>query len=177
MMKSSNVFIFVIGAMIGSVTTWYFSKRKYDQIMQEQIDSVKEVYKKRSEETVSETQKKEIKDYLNNIYGRNGYAVENSKDEIKECNICGPYIISPNEFGTIDEYETVTLTYYSDGVLADDNDDIIDDVDSVIGEDSLTHFGEYEEDSVFVRNGEKKCDYEVIYDNRSYYDVVGSQEN
>ena len=62
----------------------------------------------------------------------------------------------------------------ADGVLADDMDEIIEDVDEVVGEDSLNHFGEFEEDSVYVRNDERKCDYEILRDNRNYADVVGT---
>ena len=50
----------------------------------------------------------------------------------------------------------------------------IEDVDDVVGEDSLNHFGEFEEDSVYVRNDERKCDYEILLDHRRYADVVGT---
>ena len=53
-------------------------------------------------------------------------------------------------------------------------DDVIYNVDNVIGEDSLNHFGEYEEDSVFVRNDSMATDYEILRDLRAYSDVVGS---
>ena len=52
-------------------------------------------------------------------------------------------------------------------------DDIVDNVDDVVGVDSLTHFGEYEEDSVFVRNDLLQTDYEILRDPRKYSDVVG----
>ncbi len=174
-MKISNMFIFAMGAMFGSTITWYFLKKKYKQMAQEEIDSVKESYRERDDTKTVESQKKEIKDYLNRIYGTNGYAAEDSEEK-GEQSMNGPYIISPNEFGTIDEYEIVSLTYYSDQILVDDNGDIIDDIDELIGEDSLTHFGEYEDDSIFVRNDERKCDYEILYDNRSYYDTIGNRE-
>ena len=84
-----------------------------------------------------------------------------------------PYIISPEEFGDFDEYTKLSLTYYSDGVLADENDEIVDDIDETVGADFADHFGEYEDDSVFVRNDRLKCDYEILRDNRSYSDVTG----
>lgn len=34
------------------------------------------------------------------------------------------------------------------------------------------HFGEYEEDAVFVRNDAKKCDYEILKDLRRFCDVL-----
>ena len=50
--------------------------------------------------------------------------------------------------------------------------DIVDDIEETVGIDSLTHFGEYEDDSVFVRNDERKCDYEILLDDRDYEDCV-----
>ena len=46
-----------------------------------------------------------------------------------------PYVISPEEFGDFDEYTKLSLTYYSDGVLADENDEIVDDIDETVGAD------------------------------------------
>ena len=80
----------------------------------------------------------------------------------------GPYVITPDEFGEKDNYEQISLTYYIDGILADDFDEPIDDIDDVIGLTAVNHFGEYEPDSVFVRNDERKCDYEVLLDQREY---------
>ena len=54
----------------------------------------------------------------------------------------------------------------------DENDEEVDDVDEIVGEESLNHFGEYEDDSVFVRNDRLKCDYEILLDQRNYSDVA-----
>ena len=82
-----------------------------------------------------------------------------------------PYVISPDEFGEFEDYEKISLIYYNDGVLTDENNEIVDDINEIVGEDSLKHFGEYEEDSVFVRNDKLKCDYEILYDLRKYKNV------
>lgn len=42
---------FVAGGALGSLATWMFVKKKYEQIAQEEIDSVKEVYSKRKPKT------------------------------------------------------------------------------------------------------------------------------
>ena len=84
-----------------------------------------------------------------------------------------PYVISPDEFGEMEDedYDKVSFTYYADGVLADEYDEIVENIDEIIGEESLTHFGEYEDDSVFVRNDKLKCDYEILLDQRNYSDI------
>ena len=84
-----------------------------------------------------------------------------------------PYVIRPEEFGEIEDYELISLTHYSDGVLADDDDEEIEDeeVDEVVGADYADHFGEYEDDRVLVRNDRLKCDYEICLDQRKYSEL------
>lgn len=86
-----------------------------------------------------------------------------------------PYSIPPEKFGDMYEYEQVSLNYYADGVLADDIDDIIDNVDDTVGRNFATYFGEYEDDSVFIRNDRLRCDFEILRDNRTYAEVVGRE--
>jgi hypothetical protein len=83
-----------------------------------------------------------------------------------------PYVISPEDFGEIEDYDQRTLFYYEDGVLTDDEDNPIEDVDGVVGRGSLTHFGEYEDDSVHVRNERLRIDYEILREPNTYADVV-----
>ena len=81
-----------------------------------------------------------------------------------------PYVIAPEESWEQD-YPTITLTYYEgDGVLADDNDKIIDNIDELVGEDFADHFGEYEDDSVYIRNDAFKIYYEILRDYGKYWD-------
>lgn len=77
-----------------------------------------------------------------------------------------PYVIPPEEFDELG-YTTISLTCFADGVLADENGVVIDDVEEIVG-DALNHFGEYEDDSVYVRNDAKRCDYEILRDEREY---------
>ena len=83
-------------------------------------------------------------------------------------------MISPDEYGDQEGYDEISLTYYSDGTVADDSDRAMADaeIEETIGKDSLTHFGEYEDDSVFVRNDRLKADYEILMDQRTYADVL-----
>ena len=81
-----------------------------------------------------------------------------------------PYVISPEEFGE-NGYETISLTYYEgDGVLTDDIDKPFDEdeIAEYVVPDFVDHFGEYEDDSVFVRNDFMKTDFEILKDQRSY---------
>ena len=166
----SNFFLFATGALVGSVVTWKIVKTKYEQIAQEEIDSVKAVFARRmgAMEEDLDNKQAEIDDYTAIIEGSN--YVDKANKEVQK--MSRPYVVSPDEFGEIDEYETVTLYYYADGVVTDDQDIPIEDVDSVVGIDSLNHFGEYEDDSVFVRNDEAMTDYEILLDSRKFSDVI-----
>lgn len=188
--KGMAFLAFIVGAGIGSICTWKLLKRKYELIAQEEIDSVKAAYATREigkgfvegfrdglKVAEDRTQKDEddvdFKKYAS-IIQKEGYTdYSRSVEEKKgEAFVEKPYVISPEEFGEFEEYEKISLTYYADKVLADENDEEVDDVDEIVGEESLNHFGEYEDDSVFVRNDRLKCDYEILLDQRNYSDVA-----
>lgn len=162
---------FAAGAAIGSAVTWIFVKKKYEKIAQEEINSVKETFSKRNEETKSEEndipefEEEDYEEYetITQSYGR---------ESIPSLGHDKPYTISPAEFGEDDEYERFNFTYYSDGTLTDENDCIIEDVEGTIGLDVSAHFGEFEEDSVHVRNDREKCEYEILFDQRTYDEVL-----
>ena len=78
-----------------------------------------------------------------------------------------PYVISPEEYASDEEYETISVYYFVDDVVTDDDYNLISEWDEKIG-DAPSHFGEYEDDVVYVRNERLKCNYEVLRDNRSY---------
>lgn len=189
--KRSTVLVFIAGAGIGFVCTWHLLKRKYERISQEEIDSVKAAYAERKivEKAgksfaegfrdglkVAEDRTPDDMDFkkYESIIQKSGYTDYSRGAEKKkgEVFVEKPYVISPEEFGEFEEYEKISLTYYSDEVLADENDEEVNDVDEIVGEESLTHFGEYEDDSVFVRNDRLKCDYEILLDQRNYSDIV-----
>lgn len=188
MINFKNIIIFSLGAAIGSVVTWKLVKAKYEQIAQEEIDSVKEVYsrnrkkiEKKTEEPKEEKTEKneetdldEAKTMVESLSYVSDSEKEEKQDDMRKAK--RPYVISPDEFGDQSNYEIVSLTYYADGVLTDDCDEVIEDVDDLVGKDSLNHFGEYEDDSVFVRNEKYKTDYEILLDLRNYYSVV-TKEN
>lgn len=83
------------------------------------------------------------------------------------------FIIDPAEFGVLTDYDQVTLTYYADGILAFEDNQIVEEVESTIRFDSLNHFGEYEADAVHVRNDFHQTDYEILQSTARYTDIVG----
>ena len=185
MKSANNTLAFIFGVAVGSAVTWKYLKAKYEQIAQEEIESVKETfsyktmaqtYDKADEATERETEsaakrptpaKREYVNYSTPDKPDEEEAAQNDEETER------PYVIAPEEFGEIDGYQKISVNYFSDQVLADDNDDLIEDVEGTVGFDSLNHFGEYEDDSVFVRNDRLRCDYEILLDRRTYSDITG----
>ena len=179
---------FIIGAASGATVAWYLLKDKYETLAQEEIDSVKEVFARREQEMKDETVKRKVaegikdsdrtkpdlKEYAEQLKknGYTRYSDLSADDEGVSDKQTKPYVIPPEQFGDDENYDQISLTYYADGVLADENDEVIDDVEETVGIESLNHFGEYEDDSVFVRNDTRKCDYEILLDQRTYSEVA-----
>ena len=193
-MSKTSYISFVMGVAIGSLATWYCVRKKYELIAQEEIDSVKEVFSRkfveeepytgekeeevRAKEKPDIIKKPDIMEYASKINDAkytsyNTYSKLREEEEKEEKKI-KPYVIPPEEFGEKEDegYVQISLTYYADHILTDDMDQIIEDVDSLIGFDSLTHFGEYEDDSVFVRNDRLKRDFEILRSLRTYSEVI-----
>ena len=174
-----NALIFSLGAATGSLVAWRLLKTKYERIAQNEIDSYKEYIKKKyanqnaDEKTYTDTSCKdelteESAEESESVVPRellDRYRSDNyKKEEIPT--VREPYIISPDDYGTIPGYDCKSLTYYADGVLTDDWDNVIENPEDVVGEDFASHFGDYDgdEDSVFVRNEADECDYEILRD-------------
>lgn len=172
-MNSKMILMFVAGVAVGSIATWKLVdakvREKYERIAKEEIDSVIEAFSKDvQKESITKEKDTETKDdYISLANDLYNISEEGGTKEMRD----KPYVISPDEFGENDEYDIVTLTHYADGVLEDENGDIIEDVDEVVGDDFYTHYGEYEDDAIHIRNDILKTDYEILHDNQNYEDA------
>lgn len=182
----NKIFIFITGAALGSVVTWKVLQKRYNERINEEMTEFKKAQRDESMEKLEQMhadlveKKEEVEAHEATLkVDENGPAltkpIENWETTSKHYRGIlenegysdddgpAPYVIPPEEFGNdADEYDLISLNYYEDGVLADDWGDVIEDVDRVVGKESLTHFGEYEDDSVYVRNDRLKCEYEIL---------------
>lgn len=188
MSKLGVIFAFSLGAGAGAFVTWKVLKKKYDQQLQEDVEVFREVYtnrpipENREENLYSEDSAEDTADEPKHSTKSEDDAFQmllkkyDRKSEAKEEDEYGekPYVIPPEEFDTLDDYDVVSYTYYADGVLVDDDHKVVTDmmIDKCIGRDSLKSFGMYEDDSVFVRNDRLKIDYEILADVRKFSDVI-----
>lgn len=188
-MTNRELLSFVIGLAIGVVSSALYFRGK----TQEEVDEVRSFYLSKvgeneaTENTEAETveekvfrefnaTKPEIRDYINTLRERK-YVDYSKTAEPDDSSakvpgvIADPYVISIDDFGQEEGYDTITLTAYSDGTIANYADDELEDPESTIGEDILSKFGD--EDVVYIRNDRLKADFEVVRDNRTYVEVIG----
>ena len=191
--KLSSVIIFCGGVFIGGFLTWDFFKTKYEKIADEEIASVKETFEHREPRPDKNYNVEEVPKgndaYINvspgvaeriiQIIDSNGYRnYSNAKIEIEkkggtaDMELKQPYVITPEQYEDNVDYTKVSLTWYNDEVLEDDWGNVLD-PDDVIGSEALKTFGQYEKDSVFVRDDDEQIDYEVLLDTRSYKETYG----
>lgn len=159
-----KLFVFISGAILGSAITYRVMKSHYEPEYEDDFE----------DDLPEEINEPDPKETMKQIVDENGYTQYTTKEDRKEVeeDMDKPYVISPEEFSD-SEYNTESLTYWDDGVVTNDEDIMLsdDEIEELIGKDSLNHFGEYEDDSVFVRNDRLRTDYEILADSRPYGEI------
>ena len=183
-----GLLIFAAGLAVGAVAGAVIIKNKVLADAKAEIEEVREYYreargqKEEHVEDVKEVEKKEyelkdiqIKDEPKTEKEHTNYnqiaKMYTSKNEFQTPMYDDPFVIDPSEFGENPEYDTETLTYFADGVLVDDVDDVIEEPDIVVGLENLKVFEEFGASTVYVRNDIYKTDYEIIRDDWNYSDL------
>lgn len=178
---------FALGSGIGIGVGFLLAKNKYEAKADKEIQAVKNLYndfyeknkvipedsKKISDdsalkkETKPKTEKEEYieysKQYRSSNAGDEKKVIDRSTLDIDNNDRYKHIIlISPEEYRS-SEYESKTLWYYADKVLADEDNNVIHVPEEVVGDEALSSFGRYEDDCVYVRDEKKKVDYEILY--------------
>jgi hypothetical protein len=103
------------------------------------------------------------------------------KRELAQRTVDRPYIIHQDEYMQQESgYSQVTLTYYAgDDVVTEENDTVIDNVDSLLGISNLIHWGHGSDDInvVYIRNPRIEVEYEVCRSPRSYAEEIQGLEH
>ena len=193
MMK--EIMIFAAGVAIGGAAVWFYQERKYETLINNEIESVKEAFSNRqmvneiAEEADDETtdvseslqeladkarNKVNIFEYQNEIEKHNyaQYSEPEKKEEKKEEVVVKvkPYIIDQGDFREFEDYGHLTMDYYTDKVLADaDHPDVpISDISDYVG-DCLKRVSEDNTDDwIYVRNEEKRVDIEIFVNDKPF---------
>ena len=183
-----GLLIFAAGLAVGAVAGAVIVKNKVLADAKAEVEEVRKYYREsrgvveevEEKEEVKEVEKKEyeLKDIQVKDEPKTGLTnysqitkMYMSKDEFQSPMYDDPFVIDPSEFGENPEYDTETLTYFADGVLVDDVDDVIEEPDIVVGLENLKVFEEFGATTVYVRNDIYKTDYEIIRDDWNYSDL------
>ena len=173
---------FAIGVACGFFTASHICNQKKDEEIQELRDFYKSKYepeeaceeKPETEEVLEYSNlKPDISEYSKIIKNKNYTTYSKTTEPAPENPFKDPYVIDAENFGQEYGYDTISVTYYKDGVLADFQDDEVEDLEATIGSDVVNQLEKSEEDVIYVRNERLKVDYEVIRDERTYLETVG----
>ena len=179
-------FIFAAGVVAGAVAGAYLVKDKVMADAKQEIEEVREYYKSKKEskkeETVEEQPVEEVKEEkeYKTIVENSGYVNYNKPEQVVQHSVLEdePYSIDPEEFGDKEEegWDTMTLTYFADGVLTDDTDEVVEQPEVVVGLDNLKIFEEFPDATcVYVRNETWRTDFEILKDDWKWSDLQEPQ--
>lgn len=174
--------IFAAGALVGAAVAAKAVRERYHQEAEEEIAEMREYYREKEQkrreaeenEAVVEV-KEETESEYKEIVKEKGYTnytqyndteSENNKIDDDVEDEWAPCIIDVEEFGEDPSYDTATLTYFKDGVLADEVDEVMD--PKMVGEENLKIFDEFGARAIYVRNEEHMIDFEIIRDEYPY---------
>ena len=158
-MKVRDLLIFIAGVGVGIGASYNLIKKKHDEILEEEIASVKETYSKYNKESDEVTEEKEITSVKEKYEKLTKEYSELNEDSCTNSEI---YEISYDDFGE-EGYTEIELTYYiDDNTLTDDADEPMEELDiiSSIGSIDILNGckdGEY----IYIRNEEKEIDYSI----------------
>lgn len=183
--------IFIGGAVTGSLISWYFTKKKYETLAENEIAKMREGYRKKNKELADRARvKPNISEVVNDRLTIPKEDVDLSEKEenliakyAEESEPTGEENISPNddiiefiddgEFASMNGYEKVNLVLYEDDVLANEMSDDIVLVEDTVGQQAIDDFKHYNPEAFYVRNNQLMTEYEITRDHRTYEEVTG----
>ena len=186
-----KAFIFIGGAVTGSLVSWYFTKKKYETLAENEIAKMREGYRKKNKELAERARiKPDISEVTKDRITIHQEDVDlDEKEEsliakyAEESEPTGEENISPNddviefiddsEFASMNGYEKVNLVLYEDDVLANEISDDIVLVEDTVGQQAIDDFKHYNPEAFYVRNNQLMTEYEITRDHRTYEEVTG----
>lgn len=170
---------FFAGLVIGSLVTWYYFKTNYEVISDDEStllesEDINKDAESNANSNENENKKVELKEYKEIIeqMDYSGYSKKTEEVQEEMINVNKPYLISFDEFGKMEDWNEVQVTYYADDFLVDEDDELITDAEDLFGYDCLKEFDDDDKpDAIYVRNESLETDYEIVYDANKYEDI------
>lgn len=193
-----EIIIFGVGAAVGFGGSWLLFKKKYEDKADQEIDEVKKYYldkflieqkkveklekeSKKIDEAIEKIETKEEKkagaiSKYTTAYNK----VRKEEEEVKaeaespeEDEPTKPYLITEEEFlNDKNEYDKLSLTYYTfDDTLSDECDEMVD-IEETISSDIYNQLADSNED-LYVRNNSIETDFEIMRVEGSFHERYG----
>ena len=187
----NKALIFIGGAVTGSLVSWYFTKKKYETLAENEIAKMREGYRQKNKELAERARiKPDISEVTKDritIHQEDVDLAEKEENLIakyaEESEPTGEENISPNddiiefiddgEFASMNGYEKINLVLYEDDVLANEISDDIVLVEDTVGQQAIDDFKHYNPEAFYVRNNQLMTEYEITRDHRTYEEVTG----
>lgn len=97
---------------------------------------------------------------------------EEPTPKVEEIDRSKPYIITDIEWNEEhNEFDKITLCFYRDGIIADENEEILDDISNTIGQEAYNLLVD-NGNTVWVRNESLGADYEIVIMKLKYGDMI-----
>lgn len=186
-MNIKVVVSFVVGAAMGASAAYMATRAHYRKIADEEIKSVKEMYKeekqKMTEKVSVEPEEKEeneeteeseeseetVKEKVNEMTESYGH--------IEKCESDEPHVISEEEFfdNEDDGYRSYEYYLFEDGIVSDDMGDRIERPEDVFGKDWEDGYERFDLDICYVVDPPVKTQYQILKDPRTYSEMFYSE--
>lgn len=182
MNRLKDMLLFAAGGLMGSSVAYYFLDKYFNKKLDEEVSQYRVMLEKLVEKTEAdqnsiekvptnmESGAKEIEKDANTIVYYNKYNGSSFKPDVKieaMSNETGIEIISAMQFGEIEGYDNDTL-YFEDGLVKDNDDEIIINPETFLGEEAIKLLEEgaaanLGESAMYIRNSDLEIDYEIIF--------------
>ena len=201
-MQIKDPIIFVSGLAIGAIGTWFFTRKHYQKVADEEIESVKASFKKLQEDAQKRADAAKNKPDLTTYMEVANKGQEEVKEEPKAVNYTGftsevapedasfsreellpkpidpkvdrskPYLINRLPYADEDPDYTSITVMYYADGTYADPHGRELEIEEYIGSDLMGYVEETDKEELFIRNEELGVDIDIVKDARTYDDIM-----
>lgn len=201
MNKLLPIVTFVGGAVIGAIVGWSAHKKKYEDQLETETESIRKAYEKKyvkiskadlpKVEDTAYMSEEEFKDYVNKrVEAREEYnkitaqyqpegEVVTPDMTLEERAAAQPELIYAQDYteeqDNGEKYDGIELLWFKDDHLATEAEMELLDVATTIGWDAIAQFDKTGLSTIYVRNHRLKVDYEVFKYDGTYEELLAER--
>ena len=201
MNKLLPIVTFVGGAVIGAIVGWSAHKKKYEDQLETEMESIRKAYEKKyvkiskadlpKVEDTAYMSEEEFKDYVNKrVEAREEYnkitaqyqpegEVATPDMTLEERAAAQPELIYAQDYteeqDNGEKYDGIELLWFKDDRLATEAEMELLDVATTIGWDAIAQFDKTGLSTIYVRNHRLKVDYEVFKYDGTYEELLAER--